>query len=215
MRRGFQNSPGNAPPISRAACGERPEPRHAAVASRPLRNRRTPHRAECTIEVILRRFEESTAMSRAAVLHSTTPQSRQDSLPQRNALAAFGSSTSTPATPNRGHLPNDARTGASSKLFVIEAAECRRQATKCPDERELRRDVIDDETEPDLRRELETRSASRCASAKRISRREKICDQDVATLYAAHVRSPILFAASKPRRWINSRGHVTVFRPWT
>ena len=43
------------------------------------------------------------------------------------------------------------------EAFVIERAEFRCQATKCPDEPELRGDVIYDETEPDVSRELETR----------------------------------------------------------
>ncbi len=42
------------------------------------------------------------------------------------------------------------------EAFVTERAEFRRQATKCPDEPELRGDAIYDEPEPHVSRELET-----------------------------------------------------------
>ena len=42
------------------------------------------------------------------------------------------------------------------EAFVIERAERRSQATKCPNEPELRGDAIYDENEPDVSRELET-----------------------------------------------------------
>jgi hypothetical protein len=41
------------------------------------------------------------------------------------------------------------------EAFVIERAESRCEATKCPDEPELRGGDIYDETEPDVSRELE------------------------------------------------------------
>src|SRR5262245_12694946 len=68
------------------------------------------------------------------------------------------------------------------EAFVIEHTEFRRQATQCPDESELRGDAIDDETEPDVRRELETRLRFTLHLGQRVSRREKICVQGVAAV---------------------------------
>ena len=68
------------------------------------------------------------------------------------------------------------------ETFVIEHAELGCQATKCPDEPELRGDAIYDETEPDVCRELETRLSFTLRLGQRVSSREKICVQDVATV---------------------------------
>ena len=59
------------------------------------------------------------------------------------------------------------------EVFVIEHPECRCQATQCPDEQELRRNALHDETKSDVRRELQTCLSFTLRLGQRISRRQK------------------------------------------
>jgi hypothetical protein len=66
--------------------------------------------------------------------------------------------------------------------LVIEHAEFRCQATKRPDEPELRGDAIYDDNELDVRRELETHLSFTLHFGQRVSRREQIRVQAIATI---------------------------------
>src|SRR5260370_41780001 len=68
------------------------------------------------------------------------------------------------------------------ELLVVEGAEFRRQATKCPDQPELRGDDIDDETEPGLLRKVEPIHGFILHLNKRVSRREKVSVQALAAI---------------------------------
>ena len=63
---------------------------------------------------------------------------------------------------------------------VVEAAECRRQAAKRPDQLELCGDEVDDETEPRLAREVEPDLGLALHLGERIAAGEEVCDQAVA-----------------------------------
>ena len=86
------------------------------------------------------------------------------------------------------------------KLPIVKGAEFRRQATEGPDKPELRGNEVNDETEPHLLGKLEAMLGFTLHLNERISRRQKVRVQVVRQLYAAKVRSPILFAASNARR---------------
>ena len=60
------------------------------------------------------------------------------------------------------------------ELLIVKAAECRRQAAQRPDQRELRGDEVDDETEPRLLREREAMLGFALHLGERIAGREKV-----------------------------------------
>src|SRR5271163_883549 len=72
-----------------------------------------------------------------------------------------------------------------SKLIeslIVEGAKFRGQPTKGPNKSELRCDVVNDETEPDLLRKLEAILGFTLHFHERISDREKVLDQVVAAI---------------------------------
>ena len=69
-----------------------------------------------------------------------------------------------------------------TELLIVKGAEFRRQATKAADKPELRNDDVNDETESDFLREIEAVLGFSLYLCERISRREKIRVQLVATI---------------------------------
>ncbi len=65
-------------------------------------------------------------------------------------------------------------------LGIIEAAECRRETAKRPDQLELCGDEVDDEPEPRLAREVEPGLSLTLHLGEWITAGEKLCDQTVA-----------------------------------
>src|SRR5262245_61842792 len=68
------------------------------------------------------------------------------------------------------------------EALLVEAAKLRRQPTEAADEAELRRDLVDDETEPNLLGKPETILGFTRDSGERISRRQKVRDQVVGSV---------------------------------
>src|SRR5882672_8504874 len=171
-RRGFRNSPGNSPPRSRAVGGARSEPRHAAVAGRPLRTRRMllgrVHRRSDTLP-----FRTLTAMSTAAVAPSMRHQGRPHSRRQRSAPAACGSSTSPRPAQDPGYRTNDIPSEARQTL-IVKATEIRGRAAERPNEPELRGDGVNGKTKPHLLRKRETTLGFALHLIEWIARRKKV-----------------------------------------
>src|SRR5262245_21530447 len=68
------------------------------------------------------------------------------------------------------------------KSLIVEGAKLRGQTTKRPDKSELRRDLVNDETEPNLLRKLETVLGFTLHLRELIPSREKVRDQVVTAI---------------------------------
>ena len=85
------------------------------------------------------------------------------------------------------------------ELFIVEGAEFRRLATQSLDQTELRGDNVDNQPKPRLPRKFKPvlGFSLHLASGSPVARRFVF---KLLQLYAAKVRSPVLFAVSKARR---------------
>ena len=98
------------------------------------------------------------------------------------------------------------------EFLVVEGAEFRRQATKCPDKPELRGDDIDDETEPSLLRKVEPILGFTLHLNERVSRREKVSVQALAAIGCKReVAGPVCGLESAAQQITAS---PDMFRPW-
>ena len=151
------------------------------------------------VEMDIRPPQRMTATSRAAAAPSMLPRWRKHSRRRRSAPAACGSSTSIREAPNADHSANGASNRRSSNCSSLKEPNSGvrprrvRISPSCA--------VMMSMTRPNRAfcAKSSPFSASRCASpsGSPVARRFVF---RLLQLYAAKVRSPILFAASKARR---------------
>ena len=98
------------------------------------------------------------------------------------------------------------------ELLTVERSECRCQATKRPDQLELRGDDLDDEAEPRLLRKLEAPFGLTLRACQRISSCEKIRVQIVAAVRGKREVAGLVRDIERAAHQVTAGAHVP--RPW-